>query len=99
MLTADLLDVACRSLSRRAMFKRYLFVLWFAAFCTVLPGRCAPPEYSIQAIHYATSPNVATSDLVVGGPSDKIDVALVACPQIPHTDDTVQPAAVVAVGK
>ena len=35
------------------------------------------PEYSIQAIRYATSPGVAISDLVVGGPKDKIDIAMV----------------------
>jgi glyoxylase-like metal-dependent hydrolase (beta-lactamase superfamily II) len=35
------------------------------------------PDYSIQAIRYATSPDVKISDLVVGGPSDKIDLAMV----------------------
>jgi len=36
------------------------------------------PEYSIEAIRYATSPNVAVSDLVVGGPKDvKVDIAMV----------------------
>jgi glyoxylase-like metal-dependent hydrolase (beta-lactamase superfamily II) len=35
------------------------------------------PDYSIQAIRYATSPDVKISDLVVGGPSDKIDIAMV----------------------
>ena len=35
------------------------------------------PEYSIQAIRYATSPGVSISDLVVGGPKDKINVAMV----------------------
>ena len=43
----------------------------------VLPALAAPPDYSIQAIRYATSPGVAISDLVVGGPSDKIDIAMV----------------------
>jgi glyoxylase-like metal-dependent hydrolase (beta-lactamase superfamily II) len=37
----------------------------------------ATPEYSIEAIRYATSPDVTVSDLVVGGPSDKIDIAMV----------------------
>jgi glyoxylase-like metal-dependent hydrolase (beta-lactamase superfamily II) len=46
------------------------------ALC-VLPTLAAPPDYSIQAIRYATSPGVAISDLVVGGPSDKIDIAMV----------------------
>ncbi len=36
------------------------------------------PEYSIQAIRYATSPGVAVSDLVPGGPKDqKVDIAMV----------------------
>ncbi len=36
------------------------------------------PEYSIQAIRYATSPGVAVSDLVVGGPKDqRVDIAMV----------------------
>jgi glyoxylase-like metal-dependent hydrolase (beta-lactamase superfamily II) len=36
------------------------------------------PEYSIQAIRYAISPGVPISELVVGGPKDKIDIAMVA---------------------
>jgi glyoxylase-like metal-dependent hydrolase (beta-lactamase superfamily II) len=35
------------------------------------------PEYSIQAIRYAVSPGVPVSELVVGGPNDKIDIAMV----------------------
>ena len=36
------------------------------------------PDYSIQAIRYATSPGVQISDLVVGGPTDqKVDIAMV----------------------
>ena len=36
------------------------------------------PEYSINAILYATSPGVAISDLVVGGPpNEKVDIAMV----------------------
>ena len=36
------------------------------------------PEYSIQAIRYADSPDVAVSDLVVGGPpGEKLDIAFV----------------------
>lgn len=35
------------------------------------------PEYSIQAIRYATSPGVKLSDLVVGGPDTKVDIAMV----------------------
>jgi len=38
------------------------------------------PDYSIQAIRYAISPDVPISELVAGGPSDKIDVAMVVWP-------------------
>ena len=56
--------------------------LLFAAFLlTVLALPSAPsptPEYSIQAIRYASSPGVRVSDLVVGGPKDqKVDIAMV----------------------
>ena len=46
------------------------------ALC-VLPTLAAPSDYFIQAIRYATSPGVPISSLVVGGPSDKIDIAMV----------------------
>lgn len=43
--------------------------------CVVAQG---PPKYSIQAIRYATSPDVPVSELVMGGPKDeKIDIACV----------------------
>jgi glyoxylase-like metal-dependent hydrolase (beta-lactamase superfamily II) len=36
------------------------------------------PEYSIQAIRYATVPNVEVTDLVIGAPKDeKVDIAMV----------------------
>lgn len=36
------------------------------------------PEYSIDAVLYATSPGVAISDMVVGGPAnEKVDIAMV----------------------
>jgi glyoxylase-like metal-dependent hydrolase (beta-lactamase superfamily II) len=36
------------------------------------------PEYSIQAIRYATSPNISVAELFAGGPKDeKIDIAMV----------------------
>ena len=35
------------------------------------------PEYSIQAIRYGTSPGVDLSELVVGGPHQKVDIAMV----------------------
>jgi len=58
------------------------------AICTALIGSCAvlfgassTPEYSIQAIRYATSPDVPVSELVIGGPSnlrdEKVDIAMV----------------------
>jgi glyoxylase-like metal-dependent hydrolase (beta-lactamase superfamily II) len=36
------------------------------------------PNYSIQAIHYATAPNIPVDELVVGGPQhQKVDLAMV----------------------
>ncbi len=54
--------------------KRFLLAAIFAA----LLGRSSTPEYSIQAICYASSPGVPVSALVVGGPKDeKVDIAMV----------------------
>jgi glyoxylase-like metal-dependent hydrolase (beta-lactamase superfamily II) len=56
--------------------KRFLLTAIFAA----LPLLAVPsaPEYSIQAIRYASSPDVPVSALVVGGPKDvKVDIAMV----------------------
>jgi glyoxylase-like metal-dependent hydrolase (beta-lactamase superfamily II) len=59
----------------------FLIAAIFAAF--LAPNGAAPnpaptPEYSIQAIRYATSPGVLVSDLVIGGPKDeKVDIAMV----------------------
>jgi len=69
------------------MIHRYLVSL-IAMVCVTLSGSCASesaaasgPEYSIDAIRYATSPGVSVSELVVGGPeslkNDKVDIALV----------------------
>jgi glyoxylase-like metal-dependent hydrolase (beta-lactamase superfamily II) len=53
-------------------------LLLAAIFAIVIsPATTTKPDYSIQAIRYATSPGVQTSDLVVGGPKDKIDIAMV----------------------
>lgn len=53
---------------------RFLLAAIFALFLT--PP--STPEYSIQAIRYATSPGVPVSELVVGGPKDeKVDIAMV----------------------
>jgi glyoxylase-like metal-dependent hydrolase (beta-lactamase superfamily II) len=43
----------------------------------ITPAQAQVANYSIQAIRYATSPGVPISDLVVGGPKDKIDIAMV----------------------
>jgi len=52
--------------------------LLFTAASVVSIGAPAKHEYSIQAIRYATAPDVLVSDLVVGGPKDeKIDIACV----------------------
>jgi glyoxylase-like metal-dependent hydrolase (beta-lactamase superfamily II) len=45
------------------------------AFSALMPAQS--PEYSIQAIRYATSPGVDLADLVVGGPHQKVDIAMV----------------------
>src|ERR1700733_13908097 len=54
--------------------KPFLIVAMFAA----LLGPPATPEYSIQAIRYASVPDVPVSELVVGGPKDqKVEIAMV----------------------
>jgi len=56
----------------------YMARLILAALCLVFLAPPPAPEYSIQAIRYATSPGVEVSDLVVGGPKDqKVDIAMV----------------------
>jgi glyoxylase-like metal-dependent hydrolase (beta-lactamase superfamily II) len=56
---------------------RYLLVAFFAS-CFAASSAAQAPEYSIDAILYATAPNVQVSELVVGGPKDeKIDLACV----------------------
>jgi glyoxylase-like metal-dependent hydrolase (beta-lactamase superfamily II) len=62
------------------MTKAMIRVL-IAVLCASMLGaasRTAAPEYSIQAIRYATSPGVPVAELVVGGPKDqKVDIAMV----------------------
>ncbi|HEY4950055.1 MAG TPA: N-acyl homoserine lactonase family protein [Candidatus Acidoferrales bacterium] len=54
--------------------KPILIVIMLAS----LLGTSATPEYSIQAIRYASSPDVQVSELVVGGPKDeKVEIAMV----------------------
>lgn len=50
-----------------------------ALFCLLISGASAQkPDYTIQAIRYATSPGVQVSELVVGGPAnEKVDIAMV----------------------
>ncbi|MGB6690296.1 MAG: N-acyl homoserine lactonase family protein [Terracidiphilus sp.] len=50
----------------------------FTAFCLFLLAAASPPDYSIQAIRYATSPDVPVNELVIGGPAnEKVDIAMV----------------------
>ena len=52
---------------------RFLLAVIFAAMLLPLSAS----DYSIQAIRFGTAPGVAISDLVVGGPKDKVDIAFV----------------------
>ena len=52
-------------------------LLLAAIFATFFAG-ASTPEYSIQAIRYATAPGVPVAALIVGGPKDeKVDIAMV----------------------
>ncbi|HWE87580.1 MAG TPA: N-acyl homoserine lactonase family protein [Terracidiphilus sp.] len=55
--------------------KRFISAALLVAF--VVFAHAQTPEYSIQAIRYATSPGVTLSELVVGGPNQKVDIAMV----------------------
>lgn len=51
-----------------------------AALCVLacaLAASAQSPDYSIQAIRYGVSPGVDLSELVVDGPHDKVDIAMV----------------------
>ncbi len=51
---------------------------WLAGILAALLGATSAPEYTIQAIRYASSPDVPVSALVIGGPKDvKVDIAMV----------------------
>ena len=55
---------------------RFLAALWVLSFGVLSYAQA--PEYSIQAIRYATSPDVPVAELVVGGPqNEKVDSAMV----------------------
>jgi glyoxylase-like metal-dependent hydrolase (beta-lactamase superfamily II) len=52
--------------------------LLLAALSLAIVATSSTPDYSIQAIRYATSPGVPVNELVVGGPKDqKVDIAMV----------------------
>ncbi len=53
------------------------FICTALALAFVAIAHAQSPEYSIQAIRYGTSPGVDLSDLVVGGPHQKVDIAMV----------------------
>jgi glyoxylase-like metal-dependent hydrolase (beta-lactamase superfamily II) len=56
------------------IMKRYLL----AYIIAILFAASASPEYSIQAIRYASSPDVPVSELVIGAPKDeKIEITMV----------------------
>jgi glyoxylase-like metal-dependent hydrolase (beta-lactamase superfamily II) len=56
---------------------RSLFAV-LLALCAVTLSFAQTPEYSIDAIRYATAPDVSVADMVVGGPANvKVDVAMV----------------------
>lgn len=55
--------------------KRFISAALSVAFVALAHAQA--PEYSIRAIRYATSPGVTLSELVVGGPDQKVDIAMV----------------------
>jgi glyoxylase-like metal-dependent hydrolase (beta-lactamase superfamily II) len=57
--------------------KRFLIAA-FCLFVVYASSSAQTPEYSIEAIRYATSPNIELSELVVGYPQGKkVDLAMV----------------------
>jgi glyoxylase-like metal-dependent hydrolase (beta-lactamase superfamily II) len=57
--------------------KRFLLLIAGAVLLGV-GAQSQSPEYSIEAIRYATSPDVPVAELVVNGPKDqKVDIAMV----------------------
>jgi glyoxylase-like metal-dependent hydrolase (beta-lactamase superfamily II) len=58
--------------------KRILLAAACMAIAATFAASSSTPEYSIQAIRYATVPGVPIADMVVGGPKDeKVDIAMV----------------------
>jgi glyoxylase-like metal-dependent hydrolase (beta-lactamase superfamily II) len=63
---------------KRSLLVAICLVTLYTALSAAQPGASSAPDYSIQAIRFATSSDVPVSDLVVGGPAnEKIDIALV----------------------
>lgn len=55
-----------------------IVITLIGALLLVLDAKAQAPEYSIEAIRYATSPDVPVAALVVNGPKDqKVDIAMV----------------------
>jgi glyoxylase-like metal-dependent hydrolase (beta-lactamase superfamily II) len=58
--------------------RKLLAVIFVTLVGAALFARPTTPDYSIQAIRYASSPDVPVAALVVGGPKDeKVDIAMV----------------------
>jgi glyoxylase-like metal-dependent hydrolase (beta-lactamase superfamily II) len=58
--------------------KRFFLAAIFVTAVSALATATSTPEYSIQAIRYATVPDVPVAELVMGGPKgEKVDIAMV----------------------
>jgi glyoxylase-like metal-dependent hydrolase (beta-lactamase superfamily II) len=58
--------------------KRFFLAAILVTAVSALAAATSTPEYSIQAIRYATVPDVPVAELVMGGPKgDKVDIAMV----------------------
>jgi glyoxylase-like metal-dependent hydrolase (beta-lactamase superfamily II) len=63
---------------RRPVLTRRFPLVVFLLFAAGIAVPAGGPEYSIQAIRYATSPGFPVSELVIGAPKDeKVDIAMV----------------------
>jgi glyoxylase-like metal-dependent hydrolase (beta-lactamase superfamily II) len=58
--------------------KRFLLAIVFVVIPATFLAAASTPEYSIQAILYATAPGFPLSEILIGGPRDeKVDIAMV----------------------
>lgn len=58
--------------------KRFLLAIVFVVIPATFLAAASTPEYSIQAILYATAPGFPLSEMLIGGPKDeKVDIAMV----------------------